>query len=120
MTLQLQEQEFDLSEQLHHNAEPLRIQRLSANGLACPTIPIRCVALIAFLAMTPGMFRSRLLSTVAPVGNVHLFRKLPQAADVAEAANLQRMGEMFLRLSRSASFAARQLALYVFEGEGVR
>jgi hypothetical protein len=37
------------------DAEPFRIERLSANSLACATIPIGCVTLIAFLAMKVGV-----------------------------------------------------------------
>lgn len=44
-----------LSQQRCHNAKPLRIELLSANGLARPTIPVRCVTLIAFLAVKIGM-----------------------------------------------------------------
>ena len=51
MTLQPQEQEFDLSEQLHHNADPLGIQRFPADGFACSVVLVSCIALIAFLAM---------------------------------------------------------------------
>src|ERR1035438_3380810 len=40
-----------LSQQISHNGEPFGTQRLPANGLACPTVPVGCVALIAFLAM---------------------------------------------------------------------
>jgi hypothetical protein len=51
-----------LSQQDSHNAEPLRIQRLSAHGLARPVVPIRCVALIAFLTVQVRMHPR----TVAP------------------------------------------------------
>src|ERR1017187_2626921 len=47
--------EVDLSQQISHDAEPFRIDWLSANGLASPTIPVRCVALIAFFAMEVGV-----------------------------------------------------------------
>lgn len=40
-----------LSQQFFHDADPLRIKRLSANGLACAVVPIACVPLIAFLAV---------------------------------------------------------------------
>jgi hypothetical protein len=38
-------------QQISHDVEPFRIQCVSANRLACPAIPILCVAPIAFLAM---------------------------------------------------------------------
>jgi hypothetical protein len=41
----------DLSQQISRDGEPFRIERFSANGFACPTVPIGCVVLIAFLAM---------------------------------------------------------------------
>ena len=44
----------DLSQQISRDAEPFRIQWLSANRLSRPTIPTNCVALIAFLAMQIG------------------------------------------------------------------
>jgi hypothetical protein len=47
--------EVDLSQQNSHDAEPFRIQWLSGNGLACPTVPIGCVARITFLTMQVGM-----------------------------------------------------------------
>jgi hypothetical protein len=51
----------DPSQQISHDAEPFRIQWLLANRLPCrPTIPVRCVALIAF----PGI-----RSALADVGS---------------------------------------------------
>jgi hypothetical protein len=41
----------DLREQLPRDAKPFRIQRLPANGLACPTVPECRVALIALIAV---------------------------------------------------------------------
>ena len=46
---------YALAEQLSHDATPLRIERLPAYWLACATVPIRRVVLIAFLAMQVGM-----------------------------------------------------------------
>jgi len=39
----------DLSEQFPYDAEPFCIEWFSANGFPCSTIPVKCVALIAFL-----------------------------------------------------------------------
>src|ERR1039457_4232929 len=47
--------EVDLSHQISHNAEPFRIEWLSADGLACSTVPVGCVVLIAFFAMQVGV-----------------------------------------------------------------
>jgi hypothetical protein len=41
----------DSSQQISHDAQPFRIERFPANRLARPTVPVRCVALIAFLAV---------------------------------------------------------------------
>jgi hypothetical protein len=43
--------EVDLSQQISHDAEPFRVERFSAYGLACATVPVGFVALIAFLAV---------------------------------------------------------------------
>jgi hypothetical protein len=45
LTLQSQEQEFDLSQQTLHDAHPFRIQWFSANWFPRPSIPIACVVL---------------------------------------------------------------------------
>jgi hypothetical protein len=45
----------DLSQQISHDAEPFRIERLVAPGLTCAVVPVACVALIAFLAMEVRM-----------------------------------------------------------------
>jgi hypothetical protein len=45
----------DLSQQVPHDADPFLVWRLAANRLSRPTIPVRCVALIAFLAMQVGV-----------------------------------------------------------------
>jgi hypothetical protein len=47
--------EVDLSQQISHDAQPFRIEWLSAHRLPRPTIPVGCVALIAFLAMQVGV-----------------------------------------------------------------
>jgi len=47
--------DFDLSQQIPHDAEPFRIEWLSANGPARPTTPVGCVAMIAFLALCRGL-----------------------------------------------------------------
>jgi hypothetical protein len=44
-----------LFQQCLHDTQPFRIERLPAHGLACPAIPVGCVALIAFLAMQVGV-----------------------------------------------------------------
>jgi hypothetical protein len=53
--LEIQKDEPDLSQQSSHDADPGRIERFPANGLARPVVPIRCVALIAFFAVQVGM-----------------------------------------------------------------
>ena len=52
-----------LSQQFLNDACPFRIQRLPAHGLACPSIPVGGVALIALLAMEVGV-NSRTLNTL--------------------------------------------------------
>jgi len=47
--------ELALSQQISDDAEPFRIERFPANGLACATIPVGCITLIAFLAMEVGV-----------------------------------------------------------------
>jgi hypothetical protein len=44
-----------LSQQSLNDAYPFRIERFPANGLACPTIPVRGVALIALLPVQVRM-----------------------------------------------------------------
>jgi hypothetical protein len=44
-----------LSKQCLDDIDPLRIERVSANGLACPAVPVGGIARIAFLAMQVGM-----------------------------------------------------------------
>jgi hypothetical protein len=51
MAPQSQERLGLLSQQFFHDADPFRFEGLPANGLASATVPIGCVALIAFLAM---------------------------------------------------------------------
>src|SRR5215469_711172 len=43
------------SKQLADDGKPLRFQCLTASGFSSPTIPIRSVALVAFLAMEVGV-----------------------------------------------------------------
>jgi hypothetical protein len=40
-----------LSQQRIHDGEPLRFEGLPANGLACATVPVGGIALIAFLTV---------------------------------------------------------------------
>jgi len=40
-----------LFQQLCSDAEPFPIERFTTDGLACPAVPVRCVAFITFLAM---------------------------------------------------------------------
>ena len=42
-------------EQRFHDAQPFRIERLPANGLACASVPVSCIALIPFFAVRVGM-----------------------------------------------------------------
>ena len=51
-------------QQSSQDAEPFGIEWLSANGLAYTTIPIGCVALIAFLAVKVGMHPRTLASFI--------------------------------------------------------
>jgi hypothetical protein len=44
-----------LSQQISHNGEPLGVEWFSANRLAGTTVPIACVALVAFLAVQVGV-----------------------------------------------------------------
>jgi hypothetical protein len=46
---------IDLSQQISHDGEPFGIEWFLANGFACPTVPVRGVVLIAFLAMQVGV-----------------------------------------------------------------
>ena len=48
-------EDASLSKQCRHDAQPFSIQRLPASGLSRPTIPIFCIALIAFFAMQVGV-----------------------------------------------------------------
>jgi hypothetical protein len=47
--------EVDLSQQASQDAEPFRIQWLSANWFSCSAVPVDCVALVAFFAMKISM-----------------------------------------------------------------
>jgi hypothetical protein len=60
----------ELSEQRLRDAYPLRIERLPANWLARPAVLIRCVALVAFLAMEVGMHPRAILAFVVLRGFV--------------------------------------------------
>lgn len=42
-------------QQFGNDADPLRIRRFPANRLARPTVPVRCVALVAFLSVEIGV-----------------------------------------------------------------
>jgi hypothetical protein len=53
-----------LSQQISRDAEPFRIQWLPAYGLACSTVPVRSVALIAFFAMQVRVYPRTLLAFV--------------------------------------------------------
>jgi hypothetical protein len=44
-----------LSQQLRNDAEPFRIERFTTDGLPRPAVPVRCIALVAFLAMQVGV-----------------------------------------------------------------
>ena len=72
-------EEFALSQQASYNAQPLRVQRLSAHGLTRSAVPVGCVALIAFPAMqvaergTRGSTRASSLRPIKPVVRLTLF-----------------------------------------------
>src|SRR5580658_9609370 len=53
---QSQERLVLLSQQISHDSEPFRIERLSADGFDCATVPILRVALIAFFAVEVSMY----------------------------------------------------------------
>ena len=56
--------------ELSHDAEPFRIQWLPANRLACATVPVRRVVLIAFFSMEVGVYPRTLRSFVLLSGFV--------------------------------------------------
>jgi hypothetical protein len=62
--------------QTFDNAEPFPVEWLSANGLACPVVPIGCVALIALLPVQVGVYPRSLDPFVLLSGFV---RSLPVA-----------------------------------------
>jgi hypothetical protein len=67
----LGEGEVDLSQQTCHDAEPFRIEWLSAkNGLACPTIRVSCITLVALLAVEVCVHPRSVLSFVLLSGFV--------------------------------------------------
>src|ERR1700687_4131897 len=53
--IRARDEEKHLSQQTTHDTEPFRIERLSANRLPRPTVPVRGVALIALLAVQVGV-----------------------------------------------------------------
>jgi hypothetical protein len=67
---QSQERLALLSQQISHDGEPFGMERFLANGLACTTVPISCVALVAFLAMEIGMNPRTILAFVPLSGFV--------------------------------------------------
>jgi hypothetical protein len=68
-----------LCQQCLHDSQPFRIERLPADGLACPVVPVGCVALITFLAVQIGMYPRTLDAFVLLSGFV---RSLPVAIAV--------------------------------------
>jgi hypothetical protein len=64
------------SQQISHDAQPFGVQWVPANGLASPTVPIFCIALIAFLAMQVGV-HPRTLGALVLLGR--FVRSLPIA-----------------------------------------
>jgi hypothetical protein len=69
-----------LSQQSFHDTEPSRTQRFTRHGLPRPTIPICCVALIAFLSMEVGV-DPRTLGSVVLLGR--FVRQRPTALGVS-------------------------------------
>src|ERR1700758_1375709 len=59
-----------LSQQAFHNTKPFRMQRLPADGLACPVVPIGCVALIALLTVQVSVNPRAVLAFVLLCGFV--------------------------------------------------
>jgi hypothetical protein len=75
MTSQSHEKpEVNLSQQISRDAKPFHIEWFSANGLACPTVPILCVVLIAFFPMQVGVYPRSITAFVLLSG---LMRSLP-------------------------------------------
>ncbi len=58
---------WPLAARTNFNAQPFRIQRLPANRLSHPTVPVGCVALIALFAKQVGV-NSRTLGAFVPLG----------------------------------------------------
>jgi hypothetical protein len=69
----------DLAQQSFHDAQPFRVERFPAYGLARPTIPISCVALIPFFAVEVGV-SPRTLGAFVPLSR--FVRPLPVALGV--------------------------------------
>jgi hypothetical protein len=59
-----------LSQQVSYNGEPFGTQWLPANGLTRTTVPISCVALVAFLPMQVGVNPRTILAFVLLSGVV--------------------------------------------------
>lgn len=84
-----------LSQQSFHDAEPFHIERFSAHRLPRPTVPVRRVALIAFLAVQVGMnprtFRAFVLLSrfVRPIP---VALAVPPQADEGECESRRRLG----------------------------
>jgi hypothetical protein len=87
--------EFDLPEEISYYAEPFRIQWLPANGLVRPTVPVGCVALIAFPAMQVGVHPRTLRSFVPLSGFVRsrpIALGIPPQSSEGESESSWRLG----------------------------
>jgi hypothetical protein len=86
-----------LSEQISHDAVPLRIKRFSADGLACPTIPVGCIALIAFfpvqVCVNPRTLRALVLLS-GFVGSCPVALGIPPQPGEGEGESGWRLGHV--------------------------
>src|SRR6266852_1675782 len=82
-------------QQIFHDAEPLRVERFSANSFPRSTIPVSCVALIAFFAMEVGVNPRPVLSFVLLsrfVGSRPIALGMPPESSEGESEFRRRFG----------------------------
>ena len=106
-------------EQRRNYEEPFCVQRLPADRLACPTVPVRCVALIAFFAMKVGM-HPRTLGTLILLGG--FVRSLPIALSIPPQSG-EREAEALGRIDCCeglAKFVKRHFCISLDERPGWR
>lgn len=92
--------EVDLSQQISRDVKPFRVERLAANWLTCPAIPVRGVALVAFFAMQIRMY-PRTLDAFVLLGE--FVRPLPIALSIPPQTR-ERETEARRRLGRGEGF----------------